>query len=172
MDIVGFIPKEQREVCNKWDRHHLEKCFQIAKMSKDPSTKCGCVIVRPNKTTASEGYNGFPAKMKDDPNLYNIKEEKYSRIIHCEMNALLHTTEDLNGYTAYTTPSLSCDRCCVHLIEKGITRFVGPFPFGDFGARWGPLVEKTRKYIIECGLAYTEIDIDTWEVVTNYDQRK
>jgi deoxycytidylate deaminase len=35
--------------------------------SKDPSTKVGAVIVRPDLTVASIGYNGFPRGMSDDP---------------------------------------------------------------------------------------------------------
>ena len=168
MNIVGYIPEDKRVQCNKWDRHFLEQCFHIAKMSKDPSTKCGAVIVRPDKTVVSTGFNGFAKQMKDNPELYSNRELKYSRIIHAELNAILHSYENLSGTTIYSTPAVSCDRCAVHLIQAGCTRCVGVWPKGDFAERWGDAIKKTRGYLIEAGVAYTEIDIDTWEIVTNW----
>lgn len=169
MDIVGFIPKEQRQICNKWDRHFIEMCLQIAKMSKDPSTKCGACIVRPDKTIVSTGYNGFPKQMGDAPELYANREVKYSRVVHAEMNALLHSYQNISGCTVYSTPGISCDRCAIHCIQAGMTRCVGLWPSADYLSRWGDMVNKTRSYLIEAKVAYAEIDIDTWEVVTNYD---
>lgn len=170
-DIIGFVPEHQRRTCDKWDRHFIEMCFLISKMSKDPSTKCGCVIVRSDKTVCSTGYNGFAKRMSDSPHLYNDREKKLSRVIHAEMNAILHSYEDLNGYTLYSTPAVSCDRCCVHAIQAGINRCVGVWPKGEFGARWAEPIKKTRSYLYEARVGYTEIDVDTWQVVTNFDPR-
>ncbi len=43
----------------KWDVRFLEDAREIARNSKDPSKKIGCKIVRPDKSPAGEGYNGF-----------------------------------------------------------------------------------------------------------------
>lgn len=118
-----FVPRYVGQ--EKWDRDYLDLAeFWAKKRSKDPSTKCGAVIVRPDNTIASLGYNGFPRGIEDKPELYENREEKYRRVVHCEMNAILNAREPLKGYTLYTFPFLTCDRCCVHVIQAGIIRVV------------------------------------------------
>lgn len=130
----------------KWDRRFLELAKLVSTWSKDPSTQTGAVIVRPNKTVASIGFNGFPQKMPDRKEWYKNREDKYSRIIHCEMNALLFCREPVNGYTLYTYPFSSCDRCFVHMAQAGITRFVFPPPSRDQRDRWGTAFAKVEEY--------------------------
>jgi dCMP deaminase len=91
--------------------------------------------------------------MPDDEALYADREEKYSRIIHCEMNALLYANRKMlpEGCTLYTYPFISCDRCVVHMIQAGIRRFVAPTPTTDQIKRWGDSFSRTRKYILEVG---------------------
>src|SRR4051812_43949974 len=98
----------------KWDRRFLQMARLVASWSKDPSTKCGAVIVRPDKTVASVGFNGFPKGTNDDDELYADRETKYSRVVHAEQNALIFAREPLDGYTMYTWPQgfgPTCDRC-------------------------------------------------------------
>lgn len=111
---------------DKWDRRFLELAAHVAQWSKDPSTKCGAVIVRPDKTICSVGYNGFPRNMKDDQELYDHRDIKYDRIIHAEMNAILNANEVVKGFTLYTHPGPSCLRCAAHVIQAGIVRVVSP----------------------------------------------
>lgn len=100
----------------------------------------------------STGYNGFPMAMPDDEAYYANRDEKYSRIVHCEMNALIFAGGKLPiGCTLYTYPFISCDRCVVHMIQAGIFRFVAPKCPPELEARWGGILDKTRKYIDECG---------------------
>src|SRR6266404_1646354 len=112
----------------KWDLRYLEMAKLVASWSKDPSTKAGAVIVRPDKSVLSVGFNGFPKTMPDNTEWYSNREEKYSRIVHCEINALIHSHELLTGYTLYTYPFLPCDRCCVQMIQAGIQRMIAPVP--------------------------------------------
>ena len=93
---------------------------------------------------------------------YNNREEKYSRIIHCEMNAALHAHDHImQGYTLYTYPFLSCDRCYVHMIGYGITRFVAPKCPPELEERWGPAFDKVRGYASESrGIIIDELDWD------------
>ena len=104
----------------------MELCRSIAAMSKDPSTKVGSVIVRPDRTIASTGYNGFPKACRDDAADYDNSDKKYQRIIHAEMNAILHAREPLHGYTLFSFPLPPCDRCMPHIIQAGITTVVVP----------------------------------------------
>lgn len=105
----------------------------------------------------SVGFNGFPKGMPDDEALYADREEKLSRIIHCEMNALLYAERSIpSGSTLYTYPFISCDRCVVHMLQAGIRRFVAPSPTKAQVERWGDSFAKTRKYLLECGAELVE----------------
>ena len=145
---------------NKWDLRFLELAKFISTWSKDPSTKTGAVIVRPNNSICSVGFNGFPTAMVDDETLYNNRDEKYSRIIHCEMNAAKFATEDMSGFTLYTYPFMSCDRCFVHMANYGITRFVAPVASLDKQERWETAFARVRAYAVEMGLELVEYDIE------------
>ena len=142
-------------VAGNWDKRFLELATTVAGWSKDPSTKVGSVIVRPDRTVAALGFNGFPRVMPDKPENYENREEKYSRVIHAEMNALLQAREPVKGYTAYVT-LLPCDRCLVHLAQAGIVRFVAPEPPSEASERWGSAFAKTRSYAAEMGLELFE----------------
>jgi dCMP deaminase len=133
----------------RWDIRFINLAREVSKWSKDPSTKTGAVIVRPDRSISGIGYNGFPQSMEDWDYLYADREEKYSRIVHCEMNALMFSRDHLplHGYTLYTWPFLSCDRCVVHMLQSGIKTFVAPKPTDDQLSRWGDAWVKTKKYI-------------------------
>jgi len=148
----------QEAQTNKWDLRFLQLAKFISTWSKDPSTQTGAVIVRPNNSICSVGFNGFPAAMVDDETNYNDRDEKYSRIIHCEMNAAKFATEDLRGYTLYTYPFMSCDRCFVHMANYGITRFVAPVASPDKQERWESAFERVRNYATEMNLELVEVE--------------
>lgn len=136
---------------NKWDVRFIQMAELIATWSKDPSTQCGCVIVRPDRTIASLGFNGFPRGMDDSPEKYEDRQIKLSRVIHAEMNAILTARETLVGYTAYIYPFSPCERCAVHLIQAGIKRIVCPeLPKGK--EHWRESFEKSRQYFDEAGV--------------------
>src|SRR5690606_6481729 len=106
----------------EWDKHFLGLAHYMSRMSKDPSTKVGAVIVRKDKTVSSVGFNGFAAGMDDAPALYANRDEKYSRIVHGEINAILNAHGPVRGHTLYTTPFAPCERCAVLVIQAGIKR--------------------------------------------------
>ena len=142
---------------DKWDLRFLGLARTVSSWSKDPSTQVGAVIVRPDKTVASVGYNGFPRNMPDFPELYANRDEKYSRIIHAEINAVLHAREQITGYTLYTYPLLPCDRCMVQMMQAGIKRIVSMQGTPQLMERWGPILEKSTKYANQGGLDITLI---------------
>ena len=146
---------------DKWDLRFLDLAKHIASWSRDPSTQTGAVIVRPDKSVCSVGFNGFPQRMPDNPEFYANRDEKYSRIVHCEMNAVLFSRDQsLHGYTLYTYPFMSCDRCFVHMVQKGITRFVAPQATEEQLTRWGPAFEKVRQYAREMGVELEELPFE------------
>lgn len=141
----------------KWDLRFLELAETVSHWSKDPSTKCGSVIVRPDLTIASIGFNGFARGMNDHAERYANRETKYSRIIHAEMNAVLSAAEPVKGYTMYVHPLFPCDRCMPHLIQAGLDRFVSPVLTPELANRWG--LSLTR------AIAYAEEANKSWELI-------
>lgn len=151
---------EERANRLKWDRRFLDMSRLVAEWSKDPSTQTGAVFVAPDKHVISVGYNGFPRRLNDAPERYNDRATKYSMIVHCEMNAMMAAKESLVGSTLYTWPFLSCDRCCVHMIQAGISRAVAPKLPKHLEERWGESVAKTKAMFEEAGVEVTEIDYE------------
>lgn len=98
--------------------------------------------------------------MDDSEYLYANREEKYSRIIHCEMNAVLNSQTPVNGAILYTWPFLSCDRCAAHMIAAGITRVVAPALPEHLKERWDASVNKSKSYFAEANIEVVEYDID------------
>lgn len=137
---------------DKWDRRFLDLAESVAGWSKDPSSQVGAVIVRPDKTISSLGFNGFPRGMSDAPELYAEREIKYARVVHAEMNAILSAHEPVKGFTLYTTLP-PCDRCCVHLIQSGLSRVVWPDEIPeDFADRWRETIARSVAMFQEAGV--------------------
>lgn len=144
-------------VWDHWDLFYLGMAKYVSQKSKDPSTKTGAVIVRPDRTLASIGFNGFPQGMLDTDAHYADRTEKLSRIVHCEMNAVLFAREPLHGHTLYTWPFGSCDRCAVHMIQSGVSRFVFPELEPDKQERWGSILDRAKQYLNEANKTWVEI---------------
>lgn len=112
----------------KWDRRFLEMAGLVASWSKDPSTQVGAVIVRPNKTIVSVGYNGFPRSVRDDGLLYQDRAVKLLRTVHAEVNAILTANQPVKGCTLYVSPLHPCANCTGIIIQAGIARVVAHMP--------------------------------------------
>ena len=143
----------------KWDYRFLEMAKLVSTWSKDPSTQTGGVIIRPNKSIISVGFNGFPRKIADNPELLNNREEKYKRVVHSEMNAILNAHGPVEGCTLYNWPGQSCARCAVHVIQAGIIRVVSPdSSHTDFGIRWKAETELADSLFKEAGIEVIYIE--------------
>ena len=94
-----------------WDERFFALADMVGSWSKDPSTKVGAVIIRPDRTIASVGYNGFPRGVYDGPEIYEDRPRKLLRTVHAEANAILSAREPLHGYTLYVTPLHPCANC-------------------------------------------------------------
>jgi dCMP deaminase len=153
----------------KWHQRYLELARHVASWSRDPSTKCGAVIIRPNKTIASVGFNGFPRGVSDAEELYLDREVKYSRVIHAEQNAILNASENLSRFSMYVWPpghGPTCDRCAAHVIQAGITQV---YHFHKFDAahhaRWGLAITRGLIMYGEAGVSVFSIAQETGELV-------
>jgi dCMP deaminase len=111
----------------KWDDRYLQLAREVSTWSKDPSTQCGALLIGDSGQVLSQGYNGFPRGMDDDPKLYNKRDIKYTRIVHAEMNAIYNASRSgisLKGSTAYVHGLPCCHECAKALIQVGVKRVV------------------------------------------------
>lgn len=113
---------------NAWDRFYLDLCEVARQKSRDPSTKVGAFIARPDHTCVSFGYNGFPRGVADTAERYQDREQKYPRTVHAEVNAIMNSRERLDGCTLYVTPLHPCATCAGIIIQSGIRRIVCSMP--------------------------------------------
>jgi dCMP deaminase len=146
---------------DKWDGRFLRLAREVSAWSKDPSTKVGAVLVSPDRSRIAVGYNGFARKMEDKPEWYADREEKYSRIIHAEKNAKANAGCSVIGWTQYTWPFASCDRCLNEMAQEGITRFVSPMMTAEIASRWEPIIARSRQAAADMNLPFLEVDFPT-----------
>lgn len=138
----------------KWDVRFLELARHVSEWSKDPSTKFGAVIVDDDRKIVSIGYNGFPQAMQDQLDWLNDRQEKYSRVIHAEVNAILNSPRSVRGCSLYVFPFCPCDRCAVLVIQSGIKRVISRL---ETPLNWHEACHKAQKYFDETGVEVTLI---------------
>lgn len=122
--------------------------------SKDPSTKVGCVIVRPDRTPASWGVNGFPMGIADTEARLNDRPTKYELTVHAELNSILFATESVKGMTLYSTFA-PCIRCAATIVQAGLGRVV--FYYSDV-ERWAAEQKRSTSLFEEGGVEVIAID--------------
>lgn len=111
-----------------WDCRFAQLAKFISLWSKDPSTKVGSVIVRPDKTVCSVGFNGFPRGIPDHPEWYADRTKKLKIVKHAEVNALHFARDRVEDYTLYVYPLPPCTQCAGDIIQRGIKRVVAIVP--------------------------------------------
>lgn len=141
-----------------WDKKFLDEARLNASWSKDPSTGVGAVIVRPNNRIASQGFNGFPSKIEDNPEWLNDRDIKYKVTIHAELNAILSANENLDGYSIFVYPFAPCSECALSIIQKGITRVVTIKTPDDKLARWKESFEFAQMLFEKAGVEVVVYD--------------
>lgn len=155
----------------KWDRHFLGMALYHSRLSKDPSTRVGSVIVGPDREILSAGFNGFPRGIADTPERLNDRDMKLKLIVHAEMNALLaaaRTGVRLKGCTLYLAATddsgliwggCPCTRCSVEIIQVGIAEIVS-YPVKSVPSRWRDDIALAEQLIHEAGIAYRIVQKD------------
>lgn len=100
---------------NKWDEFYIHTVLEIAKYSKCPRKKVGCVVLLDSGLTAY-GINGYPEGMEEQ---WNDGSSPNSTVTHAELNAmgkLLEQGISAKGATVYV--SLSCCVECAKLLVR------------------------------------------------------
>ena len=155
----------------RWDKYYLKCCLEQAKMSKDPSTQVGAVLVGPDREQISTGFNGFPRGIDDDYRLHD-SSVKHDIIIHAEMNAILNAARigtAVKGARMYMIAISSgiiwsgapCVRCATHIIQAGITEV--NFIKTSVPDRWKESMDKSMFLMHEAGLTINQIELDPSE---------
>ena len=109
---------------HKWDMRYLNLAKLVSTWSKDPSTKCGAVIVNQHNEIISVGFNGLPKLVTDNEERLTNRDIKLKMIIHAERNAIIFAKKDLRNCTIYTYPMMACSECAAMIIQAGFSRHV------------------------------------------------
>ena len=139
-----------------WNDYFLGLAHSVASKSKDPSSKVGAVIVAPDKTVVSVGFNG-PPRGTDDGYCYSHREIKLVRTLHAECNAILFAGKSLVGCTLFCTHH-PCARCAAMIVQVGIRSVVHPPVNVEFEKRWHDDMIEARAMFAEAGVTRLVID--------------
>jgi dCMP deaminase len=155
----------------RWDKHFVGLALYHSRLSKDPSTRVGSVIVGPDREILSAGFNGFPRGITDSHARLHDRDMKLKLVVHAEMNALLaaaRTGMRLKGCTLYLACTDDsgliwggppCTRCTVEIIQVGISEIVS-YPPKNVPSRWHEDLVLARSLVEEAGIKYREIAVE------------
>jgi dCMP deaminase len=138
----------------RWQQFYMNLAHGVATGSKDGSSKFGAILVRPDKTVASIGFNGFPRRIYDDPRYLtdpNMRPEKYKRVVHAEANCLDHNRDfDTRGYHMIVNGH-PCDKCALRIVstEVEFVYFCGNI---DYETRWAESCRDSARIFEEAGV--------------------
>lgn len=154
---------------DRWDQHFLRMAEEQCRMSKDPSTQVGAIIIGPLREVRSTGFNGFPRMICDSPGRLNDRDMKLRLVVHAEMNAVLAAARvgvPLQGCAIYLAATDStgmvwggppCVRCTVELIQAGIREVISR-PKKAVPSRWHDDLNLAGALLTEAGIAYREVE--------------
>lgn len=138
--LVPFedLSHTEQKALVKHDAYGMAQARLQADFSKDPGTKVGAAILRPDGSLASAGRNGFPRGIYDAPARLADRETKLMLTLHAEENAIILSREPLDGYTLYVWPLPPCAHCAAAIIQSGVARVVYGFDddCDDVPERW------------------------------------
>ena len=140
-------------------------CYLVAARSPDASSRLGCVIVAPDQTVRSIGYNGFPRGV-DETWERQQRPLKYQYFEHAERNAIYNAGR--NGVpvidcTLYIN-MMPCTDCMRGIIQSGIAHVCvhaqghNAFMQSREDTVWAPDHGLCIEMAAEAGVAFTWID--------------
>jgi len=154
--------REEDDSQTKWNDRFMDMAKMISTWSKDPSSQIGAVAVNDERRVLATGYNGFPKGIDDTWERLNNKKEKYSRIVHAEMNALmnaLYSGVSLKDSTLYVYGLPICPECTKCVIQSGVKHVVIPTDKTDKG-NWQEVWEQQSLPMFkESGVQVTVLEV-------------
>jgi dCMP deaminase len=138
-----------------WDTYWFGVLQKLLLRSRDESTQTASVIVYPDNSPCSMGYNSFPRKVEDKPERQE-RPEKYFWFEHGERNAIYNAARKghkVEGCTIYV-PGMPCSDCARGIIQSGIAKVItiGYDPESEFGKRWAASVARSEQMFREAGV--------------------
>ena len=105
-----------------WPDYFMGVAEAVSKRASCPRASIGAVIVAPDHTIVSTGYNGAPP---GEPHCLDdgciIEDNHCQRSIHAEMNALVFARRPLQGCHIYVYGREVCRECAKVLRAAGVT---------------------------------------------------
>lgn len=141
-----------------WDKYLMEMAALVSTASKDSSTSVGAVIVAPDHSVRSTGYNGFPRGVNDDIKERHQRPLKYSWTVHAEQNAICQAAKSgthLDGCTIYINGLPPCSICARLIIQSGIKRVVYSNNFVP--EKWIGEWNISKEMFLEAGVKFANI---------------
>jgi dCMP deaminase len=139
-------------ISGKWQARLIKLAEEISTWSKDVTTQVGSVIVRPDRTICSVGFNGFPRGVEDSQSAIANRDTKLLRTLHAEVNAVLSAKEPLNGYSLFVWPFQPCAQCAAIVIQAGIKNVYCPFNDHLAHERWRESFKTALQMFDEAGV--------------------
>lgn len=144
-----------RAALSKWDARFLALAEHVANWSKGPRKRIGAVIVRPDRSIASLGYNGPPRGFDDAAFLRMTREEQHAVVIHAEDNAFRQMADGerydvKDGYTLYVSPLFPCADCARLIVSYGVSRVVAYC--GHISPDWHASALEAERILCEAGI--------------------
>lgn len=102
-----------------WDQYGLNLAHAAATRSEDPYHQVGAVLMRPNHSVASVGYNGAAPGINID---WSDRDARRAHVIHAEMNALRYV--QAGEVSTLICTMMPCQACILVLAAYGVTRIV------------------------------------------------
>lgn len=143
-----------------WDTYFLGLAFYVSVKSKDPSTKCGCILIGDKHQVVSTGYNGLPRGLDDDVEDRKERPAKYHWFEHAERNAIYNASLNglvTKGCTAYITAP-PCSDCARAIVQSGIIKIVTPTPHSlsskEASSRWRESLEVSKEMLKEANIIW------------------
>ena len=140
----------------------MELAEDVSTWSKDPRRKIGAVAVdSEDKRVLSTGYNGFPKRIRDDPQRMNDSGTKSKYVIHAEMNCIfnaVYTGVSLRDTTLYVYGLPICSECAKGVIQVGIKKVLCKYKTGDGDIRWLESFTHSQAMFMEAGVDLVRIN--------------
>jgi dCMP deaminase len=125
----------------------------VGSWSKDRSRQVGCVLVAPDNTVRSIGFNGFPRGLNDDHDSRHERPSKYQWTEHAERNAIYAAARNgipLAGCRIYL-PWFPCVDCARAIVQAGLVELVC-FKPDLTDAQWGEGFKVAIELLEEAGV--------------------
>ena len=144
-----------------WGDRYCHLAKEMATWSKDPSTQVGAVVIGKGGQVMTQGYNGFPRRVRDTEDRWADRERKYELVVHAEMNAIYNaslTGVSLKGSTLYVYGLPICNECAKGIIQVGIRKVIATRP-KIYNSEWDKSNKLAEELFSEAEVMYL-IDVE------------